>query len=320
MKKKILIITSRGLLKKSLLDFKKKYNNYTNIVFCNDILTEIEKHILDCNALINCPRNLFTKNLLSKSLGSLEWVHIGGAGCEEYLFPEFTGSKIILTNGKIIQGPEVSDHAIALLLSISRNLNYVFKNKITNMPRPIELRKKTALIVGMGGIGSLVAEKLSSFGMNIVGVDQNLVPLNSYVDEFIYSKNISKVINNADVVICALPYTLKNHHFFSSRLFNKMKKNVIFINISRGKVVDTSALIKFVRKDKFYGVGLDVTDPEPLSRDHSLRKNIKIIITPHIAGPSDYNRERSLEVLKTNLENFILKLPLINIVDKKLGF
>ena len=78
--------------------------------------------------------------------------------------------------------------------------------------------------------------------------------------------------------------------------------------------------MKFVRKDKFYGVGLDVTDPEPLSKNHSLRKNIKIIITPHIAGPSDYNRERSLEVLKTNLENFILKLPLINIVDKKLGF
>ena len=64
MKKKILIITSRGLLKKSLLDFKKKYNNFTNIIFCNDILTEIEKHILDCNALINCPRNLFTKTLL----------------------------------------------------------------------------------------------------------------------------------------------------------------------------------------------------------------------------------------------------------------
>ena len=74
--------------------------------------------------------NVTYKNLLKVSSDCLEWVHIGGAGCEEYLYPEFVKSKITLTNGKIIQGPEVSDHAIALLLSISRNLNYVIeKNK-----------------------------------------------------------------------------------------------------------------------------------------------------------------------------------------------
>ena len=182
------------------------------------------------------------------------------------------------------------------------------------------MRKKTALVVGMGGIGSLIAEKLSAFGMKIIGVDQNLIPINSYVDEFIYSKNIVDLITTADVVISALPYTSKSHHFFGSTLFNKMKKNVIFINISRGKVVDTDALIKFVKRDRFYGIGLDVTDPEPLSKNHILRKNIKIIITPHIAGPSDCNRERSIEFLKTNIENYILKLPLTNIVDKGKGF
>ena len=151
-------------------------------------------------------------------------------------------------------------------------------------------------------------------------MDQKLIPLNSFVDEFIYSKNIGEVVNRADVIISALPYTESNHHFFSTRIFNKMKKNIIFINVSRGKVVDTKALIKFVKKNKFYGIGLDVTDPEPLPQNHILRKNIKIIITPHIAGPSDYNRERTLTVLKTNLENFILNLPLINVVDKKVGY
>ena len=318
--KKILIVTSKGLKQSSLLDIKKQYYKSAKIIFCNDTLNEIEKKIIDCNAIINCPRNLFSKNLLKVSSDSMEWVHIGGAGCEEYLFPEFVKSKITLTNGKIIQGPEVSDHAIALLLSISRNLNYVIRNKVLEMPRPIELRKKTVLVAGMGGIGNLIAEKLSSFGMEIIGMDQKLIPLNSFVDEFIYSKNIGEVVNRADVIISALPYTESNHHFFSTRIFNKMKKNIIFINVSRGKVVDTKALIKFVKKNKFYGIGLDVTDPEPLPQNHILRKNIKIIITPHIAGPSDYNRERTLTVLKTNLENFILNLPLINVVDKKVGY
>lgn len=320
MKKKILIVTSRGLDKNSLRFLQKQYFSLAEIVFCEDISKEIELNITGCNALINCPRNLFSKKLIYKTLNTLEWVHIGGAGCEEYLFSEFVNSKIILTNGKIVQGPEVSDHAIALILSISRNLNYVLKNKISNMPRPIELRKKTALIAGIGGIGSLIAEKLSSFGMEIIGVDLKLIPMNSFINKFYYSKNIKKVINSADLVISALPYTADTHHFFNSSLLNKMKKNVIFINVSRGKVVDTDALVKFVEKDSFYGIGLDVTDPEPLPKDHILRKNIKIIISPHIAGPSDFNRERALNILKTNLNNYILNLPLINIVDKKLGF
>ena len=76
-----------------------------------------------------------------------------------------------------------------------------------------------------------------------------------------------------------------------------MKKNSIFINISRGKLVDTNDLIKFIKKDKLLGVGLDVTDPEPLKKNHFLNKARKVILTPHMAGPSDHNRERSFDLI-----------------------
>ena len=316
--KKILIVTSKGLISKQIDEFSKIYQNI-NVVHCSDDQNEVIQNINGIHALINCPRHIFNNEIFSKIKNTLEWVHIGGAGCEEYLFPEFVESDVTLTNGKIIQGPEVSDHAIALLLSISRNLNYVAKNKISDMPRPIELRGKTVLILGMGGIGSLLAEKLSAFGMKIIAVDQKIIPMNSFIDEFYYQSDLDNVIINADVVISAIPSTHLSNKIFSANLFEKMKNGVIFINISRGKIVNTDDLVKYLKKNKFLGIGLDVTDPEPLPISHELRNDVRVIITPHIAGPSDYNRQRAIEVLHKNLNSYILGDPLINIVNKKLG-
>ena len=101
--------------------------------------------------------------------------------------------------------------------------------------------------------------------------------------------------------------------------FAQMKKGAVFINASRGGHVDESALVDALDSGHLFGAGLDVTDPEPLEISHGLRKDVRVIITPHIAGPSDYNRKRALEVLHTNLKNYILNYPLINIVNKKLG-
>ena len=319
MKKNILIVSSSGLITDKIEQIKKSYPN-VNIIQCDDNISSIENNMNNINVLINSPRKIFSKNFFLKIKNTLEWVHIGGAGCEEYLFPEFVNSDVILTNGKIIQGPEVSDHALALLLCISRNLNYVIKNKENIMPRPIELRNKKVLILGIGGIGSLIAEKLSAFGMHVIGVDQRLVPMNSFIDEFYYQHDLEHVINKADVVISAVPATNDSNKVFSNNIFKRMKDKVIFINVSRGKIVDTDALLVHLKNDKFLGIGLDVSDPEPLSEDHYLRKDIRVIISPHIAGPSDHNRDRAIEILYKNLKNYILNYPLINIVDKKLGF
>ena len=318
MKKKILIVSSSGLVSEKITELAAN-NEDVEIIHCNDDEDSVKANISEINAMINCPRTIFSNEILSEIKSTLEWVHIGGAGIEEYLFPEFVESNVILTNGKIIQGPEVSDHAIALILSITRNLNYVAKNQVANMPRPIELRNKTALILGIGGIGSLIAEKLSSFGVNIIGVDQKLVPMNSFINEFYYQQDIEKIISKADIVISAVPSTESSNNIFSANLFKKMKDGVIFINISRGKIVNTDDLLIYLKNDKFLGVGLDVTSPEPLSMSHELRNDVRVIITPHIAGPSDYNRQRAIEVLNKNLKSYILGEPLINIVNKKLG-
>ncbi len=320
-RKKILIIQSKGLSKFKVNFIKKKFKNL-NIISCMDNLSSISKLVNNVSVIINLPRKFLSENLIDKA-ELLEWLHCGGAGVEEYLIPRLVNSKIIVTNGRILQGPEVSDHAIALLLSISRNiLPYLKNEKKTKMSRPIELKGKQCLIFGLGGIGILIAEKLKTFGMSTIGVSLEIIPNFSFIDEkyLFHDGKFKKKIKNSDVIICAAPHTKYTYKYFNYDFFKLMKKNSIFINISRGKLVDTDDLIKFIKKDKFLGVGLDVTDPEPLKKNHFLKKAKKVILTPHMAGPSDYNRERSFDLILKNLELFSKKKKLLNQVDKSEGY
>ena len=96
-----------------------------------------------------------------------------------------------------------------------------------------------------------------------------------------------------------------------------MKNSSIFINVSRGKLLKTNDLLKNSIYKKFRGIGLDVTDPEPLNEEHLLCSASNILITPHIAGLSDKNRERGFELIKLNIHRYLHNQDLINIVDKK---
>ena len=99
-----------------------------------------------------------------------------------------------------------------------------------------------------------------------------------------------------------------------------MRENAYFVNVSRGALVDTGALLATLEKGGLAGVGLDVTDPEPLPDDHPLRRFDRVVITPHIAGLSDWNRERSFDLIRHNVSLFVAGRPLCNVVNKKLGY
>ena len=96
-----------------------------------------------------------------------------------------------------------------------------------------------------------------------------------------------------------------------------MKKQSIFINVSRGKLVKTDDLLKNNIFEKFRGIGLDVTEPEPLTKNHKLKKAQNVFITPHIAGLSDQNRERGFNLIKLNLHRYLNNLELLNVVNKQ---
>ena len=262
---------------------------------------------------------------LFASAKKLKWVQTYSAGVETFRFPEFINSDVTLTNCKIIQGPNIADHALAMLLSLTRNLNLIVAAR-TNEKweggkyHPLELRGKTALIVGMGGIGQQIAQRAHAFGMTVIGVDPKEIPLNPYVSRMVFPDRIDSVIPLADVVFISAPHTPQSEGMIGSKQFELMKKGAYFIAVSRGKLYDTPALVKALDSQRLSGAGLDVTNPEPLPPGHALWKFENVIITPHMAGQSDGVQARRVDLIKENIARFERGEQMLNVVDKKKGY
>jgi len=316
---KILLIRSAGFPQDWVDEMRATFPGVEFMV-ADDNAEAIHAAVPGAHVLVGCPRPIFTPDLLAKAK-NLVWVHGTGAGVEQFIFPEFVNSPILFTNGRIIQGPEVADHALALILALTRNVSRMLKGQPrSEMPRAIELRKKTCLVYGLGGIGLLVAERVKAFGMSVIGIANDLPPMVSLVDEFYGPEEFLAQLPRAQVVVCAAPNTVCTRQVIDAAHFAAMPEDSIFVNVSRGAIVDTEALTDAVRAGKFRGVGLDVTDPEPLPQEHPLWSFPHVLITPHMAGPSDHNRRRSFELVRTNIARFLRGENLLNVVNKDLGY
>jgi phosphoglycerate dehydrogenase-like enzyme len=183
---------------------------------------------------------------------------------------------------------------------------------------PIELRGKTAVVVGVGGIGSQIAQRAQAFGMTVI--DLKDMPLNPYVSRMVYPEEIDSVLPLADVLFISAPLTAKSQGMIGPRQFEMLKKGAYFVAVSRGKVYNTEALMKALDSRQLAGAGLDVTNPEPLPKEHALWKFDNVVITPHIAGQSDNVSARQMALFKENIARFVHGQPLMNVVDKQKGY
>jgi phosphoglycerate dehydrogenase-like enzyme len=259
----------------------------------------------------------------------LKWTQIMSAGVETVLHrsggDELKNSDIILTNNQIVQGPEIADHALAMLLTLSRGIHTFIDHRATEtwQPRPypgIELNGRTAVVIGVGGIGSQIALRAWAFGMNVIGVDPEDMPMTPFVKRFVKPDQLDEVLPEADVVFISAPHTEKSHKMMGPRQFDLMKKDSYFIAVSRGGIYDLPSLVKSLDSKKLAGAGVDVTDPEPLPKGHPLWKFNNALITPHIAGRSDKDRARMVGTIKENIRRFVDGRPLLNVVDKQKGY
>jgi phosphoglycerate dehydrogenase-like enzyme len=255
----------------------------------------------------------------------LKWAQMYFAGMENVLSPELVDSDIILTNGKIIQGPEIADHAMALLLSLTRGLYRTIPARASeqwsrDMEGMVELNGKTAVIIGVGGIGTQIAVRAHGFGMRVIGVDPKDAPYVPFVEKMVTPERLDEVLPEADVVFISAPHTPKSRGMMGSKQFDLVKKGSYFVAVSRGKVFDNNALVRALDSKRLAGAGLDVTDPEPLPPGHPLWKFENVVITPHTAGTSDRIQERRVALVKENVRRFVAGEPLLNVVDKRAGY
>ena len=259
----------------------------------------------------------------------LKWVQITSAGVERVLHlsggNDLRDSDIVLTNNQIVQGPEIADHAMAMLLALARGLPKFFADRTTETwqarPYPgIELNGKTAVVIGVGGIGTQISVRAWAHGMKVIGVDPEDIPYTPFITRVVKPDMMDEVVPLADVVFISTPHTPKSHKMMGPKQFELMKKDSYFIAVSRGGIYDMPALVKALDSRKLAGAGVDVTDPEPLPQGHALWKFNNAIITPHIAGRSDQDRGRMLGTVKANIGRFAEGKPLINVVDKSKGY
>lgn len=259
----------------------------------------------------------------------LRWVQTLSAGVEQVLHKSgsdaLANSDIVLTNNQIVQGPEIADHAMALLLAHTRFLPTYLKRQADEnwQGRPytlVELNGKNALVIGMGGIGMQIAIRAWAHGMKVVGVDPEDIPYAPYVEKVVKPDMLDSVIGDADVLFMAAPHTPASHRMIGPDQFERMKQGSYFIAVSRGGTYDLDSLVKALDSQRLAGAGVDVTDPEPLPKGHALWGMDNVIITPHIAGRSDMDRGRMLGIVKSNIKRFAEGQRLNNIVDKQKGY
>jgi phosphoglycerate dehydrogenase-like enzyme len=256
----------------------------------------------------------------------LTWVHTYSAGEEGSQFPEFVNSTVVLTNTRIIQGPQVADHALALLLALTRSLSRVIAGRPRaewlpkHQYKAIELQDKTAVVVGMGGVGLQIAHRAHAFGMTVLGIDPEDITTNQDVSRIVKPEVLDTVLPQADVVFVSAPLTRGTEGMFDLRRFQLMKQGVYFIAVSRGRLYSAEALVQALSEGRIAGAGVDVVEPEPLPSDHPLWRFDNVIITPHVGAISDHLMERQRELLKDNLARWVKGSPLRNVVDKRKGY
>jgi phosphoglycerate dehydrogenase-like enzyme len=258
----------------------------------------------------------------------LVWVQIFSAGAEHCLaVDEISSGAVLLTNMQKMASPVIGEHAVAMMLSLTRGLTQQAKT----MPEGAWNRSvgddigmtsvdgKTLLVVGLGGIGKAAARRAAALGMRVIATRNSSRSGPDYVDYVGLSDELPELAAQADVVINALPLTPETEGLFDQAFFNAVKPGVFFINVARGASVVTDDLVAALRDGRVAGAGLDVTDPEPLPADHPLWQMQNVIITPHIAWYGN-NRERQLALAQENIRRFIAGDALLNVVDPEKGY
>lgn len=271
---------------------------------------------------------LVTAEFLARA-SRLQWIQAMSAGVDRYLeLPAIAAVEgPVLTNLRGAHGPSIADHVFAMLLSLTRDLRHRFAQQAratwdrqgSGAP-PRVLHEQTMLVVGLGGIGSEVARRALGFGMRVIATRRTDAPGPAGITRIGRPDELLSMLPEADVVVVCVPLTPQTEGLFDARAFAAMKRGACFVNIARGKIVDTEALIAALASGHLAGACLDVTEPEPLPPTSPLWAMPNVVITPHVAGDAELTEVRGDAMLVENLRCFAAGEPLRNVVDKRTGY
>lgn len=277
-----------------------------NPIFIQDERLPISIEVDKIEAVI-C-NGLFLYNDISK-FKRLKYIQVTSAGLDRVPLNYIKENGIILKNAKGVYSIPMAEWVVLKILEIYK-ASHVFKSSQNNKEwkknrNLFELYGKTVSIFGFGSVGKEVAKRLKSFGVNIIGVGKSDI-VSEYIDEFCNVKEKEYALRRSDIVVLTLPLTHETKNMFDKDTLLKMKDSSVLINVSRGGIIDESALLEQIKNNKFLGVALDVFENEPLDLKSELWEIENINITPHNSFISDNIDKRLFNLIVENLKEYIV--------------
>ncbi len=225
-------------------------------------------------------------------------------------------------------GNILSEHLLGMLLSLCRRLpEYRDQQKAHHWQirkYDKQLEGATLLILGAGDIGTTLARWMRPMVGRIIGVRRVLRDYPDCYDEMITLDQLDSYLGEADFVVAALPHTPATIHLLNEDRLRKMKKDAVLVNGGRGSLIDQEALCRVMEEGWFFGVGLDVTTPEPLPADHPLWEQPRVMIVPHAAGnsfaPGSALDRKIWDFIIANVGRFLRGEDVQNQVDFATGY
>jgi phosphoglycerate dehydrogenase-like enzyme len=252
----------------------------------------------------------------------LKWIHCDHAGLTKSARPEVFDRGLVVTGSAGRSGPALAEHVLMFSLMLcSRYPDFYDAQKRHEWRRTPEMMDLRALygrtigILGMGHTGVALASRAKAFDMRVLGYRRRDLAPPPGVDRMYCAdkgEGIEEILEQADILALVLNLSDATYQMIGRAQIARMKKSAIIVNLSRGGVIDQDAMIEALKEGRLAGAGLDVTTPEPLSKDHPLWDTPNVLITPHFTAALPDKVDRSVEVITDNFRRYRAGEPMLN--------
>jgi phosphoglycerate dehydrogenase-like enzyme len=245
---------------------------------------------------------LWQNSLLDRAK-KLRFIQSIGAGTDQFPRDELAKRGIRLASTRGINAQAVAEHAMALILALSRRLPEARDNQAKRVWRGMidDLADKTLLVVGLGDIGGRLARIDKAFDKRVVGLRRDPGAGPGPADAVHRMEELKSLLPEADFVALSCPLTKETENLVDAEALRRMKPSAHLVNVARGRVVDEAALVDALAARRIAGAGIDVKAEEPLAPNSPLWGMAHVLITPHTAGETRRYEDNEIEILRDNL-------------------
>lgn len=252
----------------------------------------------------------------------LRWIHATSAGVDALMFDELVQSNVVVTNARGIFDDAISEFVLGQILMFAKDFHGSFRYQQQRHWQHREserLENRKVMVVGAGAIGRAIGRRLQANDMQVLGIASRSRE-DPVFGTVAGQDALPELLPAADFVVIAAPLTEQTRGLFNSRLLACMAPHSRLINIGRGPIVVTDALLEALRSEQIAGAALDVFEQEPLPPQHPLWELPNVILSPHMAGDFIGWQEALTGQFLDNLARWQDAAPLFNQVDKRRGY